>query len=102
MGVMTFRVILYITDDQDNAITSGTHSPIAFRDGDQNLAWTEGTHINGGLWLFQLPSGYSSGWEIGVETADGTYTRDAYLSGDALTGDELGLHMVPVEEIYTE
>lgn len=94
MANKTFRVIFYITDQDNVAITSGA-SPIAIRDSDQSQTPIGGTHIANGLWYFDIPSGWP-GCEIMVETAAATYTRDAYLSGPALTGNKLGLPLVPV------
>jgi len=98
MANKTFRIVRYLTDEDDVPITSGAHSPIAFRDSDQSQSWIEGTHIAGGRWYFDLPSGYP-GFEVGVETSAGVYTRDNYLSGPELTGDKLGLALAPVTPV---
>ena len=90
-----YRVAFYITDNDGNPITSG-NSPIALRDSDQTQNWVTGTHIANGVWVFEIPAGWASGVEIGVNTSGSTYTRDENLSG----GDNsAGYMLTPVMEI---
>ena len=98
MANVSFRIIVYLTDSDGNAITSGVHSPIAFRDSDQRQSWIEGTHLYNGLWYFDLPSGYPA-FEVGVETSAGNYERDGYLSGPALTAAQLGIMLAPIQPV---
>lgn len=96
MALQYFKVIFYIEDEDGAAITSG-NSPIAFKDTDESLAWITGTHVNNGLWEFNLPSGYT-GFVVGVETSNGVYTKDSYLSG-TVSGNNLGAMLAPVTQI---
>ena len=96
MAAKTFRLLVYIEDADGNQITSG-NSPIAFRDSDQTQSWVIGTHVANGLWAFELPSGYSSGFEIGVNTSGSTYTRDTNLSGGS--GNASGFMLAPIDHV---
>ena len=91
-----YRLVYYIEDDNGDPITSG-QSPIAIRDADQSNDWVEGVHIANGLWAFDIPSGWSSGIEIGVNTSGTDYTRETNLSGGS--GNDSGFNLVPLEEI---
>jgi len=96
MATKNFKVVLYIEDTDGNAVT--TNHPVVIRDTDEELAWITGTHIAGGNWEFNLPSGISCGWKFGVETASGVYTEDVNLSG-VIAGNNLGAHLAPIETI---
>lgn len=96
MAAKNFRIAVYIEDEDGAAITSG-NSPIAFRDSDQSQSWITGTHVANGIWVFELPSGWSSGFEVGVNTSGSSYTRDTNLSGGA--GATSGFMLAPVDEV---
>lgn len=96
MAAKTYRVVYYIEDEDGVAITSG-NSPIAFRDADQSQSWITGTHLANGLWVFELPSGWSSGFEVAVNTSGSSYTRDTNLSGGA--GATSGFMLAPVDMV---
>lgn len=97
MSVKNYLLLLYI-EDEDGVPIEGGPCPVAFRDVDESIAWTEGTHINGGLWKFAIPSGIASGIKWGVQTSAGTFTEDDYLSGSP-SGDNLGQYFAPVQSI---
>jgi len=86
MAIATMRVIRRITQD-DTAKTpiTGSISPIAFRDIDESIAWTGGTHIYQGYWLFLVPTGLNSGIKWAVQTAAGVFTEDPILNGGAFS-----------------
>lgn len=86
---MTNRIILYIEDANGNMIT--TNCPIAFRDVDETIDWTQGTHVVNGHWVFKIPVGLPSGIKWAVQTGAGEWTEDEYLNGGAFIGDEKGM-----------
>jgi len=99
MATLNFKGIMYIEDSAHVAITTG-NSPIRFCDPeDPTVTYVDGTHLNNGVWQFNIPSGVL-GWEVWVETSSGVYTRDAYLSG-TISGNNLGALLAPIELIET-
>lgn len=100
MATKNFKVIYHIENNASANVTDDdtSHSPVAIRDVDEELTWIEGSYIGNGDWEFNIPSGISCGWKFGVETADGVFTEDAYLSG-TISGNNLGTHLSPIETI---
>lgn len=98
MGVSNFKIMVYIEDEDGDAVT-GSISPIAFRH-KGGSTWYEGTHVANGRWEFNVPAGAYDGLEVGVQTAAGVYTVDTYLCG-TISGDNKGLFLVPMEEHET-
>lgn len=100
MATKNFKVIYHIEKPDGTDVTDGdtSNSPIVIRDVDEELSWITGSYIANGDWEFNVPSGHSCGWKFGIETADGVYTEDGYLSG-TIAGNNLGAHLAPIEII---
>ena len=98
MATATNKIVVNITTAAEVNIT-GANSPIAFQDVDETTGWIEGTHLGDGDWEFDLPTGITSGWKIGVQTSAGTFTQDDKLSGTLDTGAKLGIILSDKETI---
>lgn len=89
MADLTYRIILHCKDEDGNNITS--ICPIAFRDVDETINWTDGTHIANGHWAFDILAGLVSGIKWAVKTGTSVWTEDVYLSGGSFSSTQKGM-----------
>ncbi len=99
MATFTNRLVMYIETSAGDTI-EGAVSPLAFRDVEETINWLEGTHISDGNWMFDIPTGLSSGIKWAVQTSSGVFEEDENLNG-AFGATDYGMFVANPGQINT-